>query len=131
MNDYAWSVDLSVPPDVAVERATAALAAQGFGVLTRIDVHEVLAKKLGVQRAPYVILGACNPTFANQALEAEAAIGILLPCNVVIEARGDGTRVWITRPLALMALTGNDAVAKVADDVSRRLRAVADALVEA
>jgi len=128
MTDYAWSVDLPVTHDVAIERATAALAAQGFGVLTRIDVHEVLARKIGVQRDPYVILGACNPNFAHQVLQAEPAMGILLPCNVVVEARGRASRVWITRPEALFTLTGRDDVAPVAAEVSRRLEAVAEAL---
>lgn len=128
MSDYAWSVDLPVAADVAVERVTAALAAQGFGVLTRIDVHEVFAKKLGIQRAPYIILGACAPQFARQAIEADPAMGILLPCNVVVEGLAAGTRVWITRPDAVMGVAGREDLRALASEVGRRLEAARDAL---
>lgn len=125
---YAWAVDTQLTPDAAVERVTALLAEQGFGVLTRMDVHEVLARKLGIQRSPYVILGACNPQLAHQAITAESAIGILLPCNVVIEGRGDGTRVWVTRPEGVFALVERDDLGPVVEAVSVRLRAVLDGL---
>lgn len=130
MTTYAWSVDLSVPPADAIERATTALAAQGFGILSRIEVHEAFQKKLGVTFRPYTILGACNPGFAHQALEADPAMGILLPCNVVIEGRDGGSRVWITRPEALFAVTGRDDLQHVAEEVGKRLAAVRDALAE-
>ena len=129
---YAWVVELPISVPVAVERATEALSEQGFGVLTRIDAHEVLKKRIGIDRAPYVILGACNPTFAHQAIEAEPAVGILLPCNVVVEAvaeaKGGGCRVWVTRPDALLAITGRSDIAPLAAEVGRRLAAVVSAL---
>ena len=104
MSRYAFTVPTSLEPAAAVERVTALLAAEGFGILTRIDVHEVLQKKLGVTRAPYVILGACNPHFAQEALALEPEIGILLPCNVVVEGVDRGSRVHITDPEALFSL---------------------------
>lgn len=128
MPTYAWSVDLPVPPAEAIERTTAALAAQGFGILSRIEVHEAFQKKLGVTFRPYTILGACNPSFAHQALQAEPAMGILLPCNVVVEAQDSGSRVWITRPDALFAVTGREDLKHIADDVGVRLALVRDAL---
>ena len=128
MPTYAWSVDLPVPPAEAIERTTAALAAQGFGILSRIEVHEAFQKKLGVTFRPYTILGACNPSFAHQALQAEPAMGILLPCNVVVEGQDSGSRVWITRPDALFAVTGREDLKHIADDVGVRLALVRDAL---
>lgn len=128
MSAYAWSVNSALPMDQAVEATTAALAAQGFGILTRIDVHETLKKKIGADFRPYVILGACNPPLAHQALQAEASIGILLPCNVVVEQQGEGSRIWITDPGALFSLVGRDDVRPLADEVSRRLLLVKAAL---
>lgn len=125
---YAWAVDTGLAPDAAVERVTALLATQGFSVLTRMDVHEVLARKLGVQCDPYVILGACNPQLAHQAISAEPSIGILLPCNVVIEGRAGGSRVWVTRPEGLFELVDREGLGPVVEAVSVRLRAVLDGL---
>ena len=131
MSEYAWSVEVPTPVDVTIERVTAELAARGFGVLTRIDAHEVFKKKLGIDRPPYVILGACNPGFARQAIEAEPAIGILLPCNVVVEAFGAGSRVFVTQPETLLGLTGRADLAPIAADVAARLAGVRDALAGA
>jgi uncharacterized protein (DUF302 family) len=125
-NRYAWAVDSPLAWDAAVARVTELLGQQGFGVLTRIDVHEVLAKKLGVQRDPYVILGACNPQFADRAVAAEPSIGVLLPCNVIVQARPAGSRIWVTRPEGLFELVDGDGLQDLAAEVSRRLRAVAD-----
>jgi uncharacterized protein (DUF302 family) len=125
---YAWVVDTPLSPEATIERVTALLAEQGFGVLTRMDVHEILARKLGIQREPYVILGACNPQFAHQALSSEPSIGILLPCNVVIEGRAGGSRVWIARPQGLFELVEREELVPLAEAVGVRLRTVADAL---
>lgn len=125
---YAWVRDVPLPFAAAVDKVTALLGEHGFGVLTRIDVHEVLRKKLGVERDPYVILGACNPTLANQALGAAPSIGILLPCNVVVEAIGDASRVWVTRPEGLFSLVDRADVAPIAAEVSARLEAVREGL---
>jgi uncharacterized protein (DUF302 family) len=103
-----------------------ALAAQGFGVLTEIDVSATLKAKLGVERPPLKILGACNPTLANQALDIDPSVALLLPCNVVLdEADGGGTRVRVVDPLALM---DDPRFAALADEATNRLQAAIDDL---
>lgn len=128
MVPYAWSVELPLAHDAAIEKVTAALATQGFGILTRIDVDATMQKKLGVTFRPYAILGACNPTLAHQALQAEASVGILLPCNVVVEQHGEGSRVWVTDPAALFAVANRPDLAHLAEEVGRRLRLVVEQL---
>ena len=111
----------------AISRARAALAAEGFGVLTEIDVQATLKQKLGVDRPPYVILGACNPGLAHRALEAELAIGVFLPCNVTVFQGEDGaTYVQAIKPEAMFGLIEADAMQPIAREVGERLeRAVA------
>lgn len=92
--------------DDAQEKVTAALAASGFGVLWTIDVKAVMAKKLGVDHKPYRILGACNPRLAKQAIEADDQVGLLLPCNVVIQQRDDGYEVSVIDTTAISNLAG-------------------------
>jgi uncharacterized protein (DUF302 family) len=111
-----------------VERVTAALAKEGFGVLTRIDVKETLKKKLELDFRGYVILGACNPTLAHRALTAEPQIGLLLPCNVVVQDSAGGVTVSIADPKAMFQVVDNPAVAPVADEADQRLRRVIEAL---
>ncbi len=126
---YAIPFDLSLDLPAARERLTAALAAEGFGILTEIDVAATLQKKLGVQVEPYVILGACNPRFAHQALQQEEAIGILLPCNVALKQVAPGkTRVWLTRVEGVFGLIDNPAMAKVARPVGEIMERIADRL---
>jgi uncharacterized protein (DUF302 family) len=120
---YGLSVTVPLSYDVAVARVRDALGAEGFGVLTEIDVRATLKKKLDVEFRPYVILGACNPPIAHQALTAERDIGLLLPCNVVVYA-GDapGTSVVAALdPEAQLALTGRGDIAPLAADVTSRL----------
>ena len=117
-----------VPFEQAVERVTGALKQEGFGVLTSIDVKETLKQKLGVEFRRYVILGACNPQLAHQALEGEAEIGLLLPCNVVLQESPKGTDVLIADPKAMFTLVENPALRPVADEADRRLRRVLAAL---
>ena len=106
----------------------ASLAAQGFGVLTEIDVAATLKAKIGVDRAPLKILGACNPTFAHQALELDESVSLLLPCNVVLAATADGTRISAVDPRDLMA---GDEFEQLATDAADRLRAAIDAVPSA
>lgn len=125
---YAITRDLEAPFDETVERVTAALAAEGFGVLTTIDVSATLRAKLGVETPAYVILGACNPHLASRGLELEPDLGVLLPCNVVVRDTGDATRIAAMEPNAAMALAGNQALEPLAAEARERIeRAVAAA----
>lgn len=105
-------------------RATAALQTEGFGVLTEIDVQATLKKKLGVDTAPYLILGACNPKLAHAALEKEPAIGLLLPCNVVLAQDGADVLVSAASPRAMFSVVGDtvEGIAVIAEDAEQRLR---------
>jgi uncharacterized protein (DUF302 family) len=115
--------------DQAVEKATAALATEGFGVLTRINVRETLKEKIGADFRPYMILGACNPRLAHQALEAEEQVGLLLPCNVVVqESPSGGVVVSILDPRALFSMVDNPGMAPVADEVYAKLQRVLQAI---
>lgn len=126
---YGLRVEVPLAFDAAVERATEALRAQGFGVLTTIDVQQTLKQRLDHDFRPYVILGACNPRLAARALEAELDIGLLLPCNVVVYARGPhASTVAAMAPLAAMSLVTNAEVAAVAVEADQRLRAALTAL---
>ena len=125
---YGTHVTLEAPFTDAVARVRAALAAHGFGVLTEIDVTATMRAKLGEQMEDYVILGACNPPFAHQALGIDRSIGLLLPCNVVVRATGDRTVVEAVDPQVMVTLTGRAELKPVADQVARSLTA---ALAEA
>ena len=126
---YGIRTTLDQPFNAAVAAVRAALGDQGFGVLTEIDLAATLKKKLDVDVAPQVILGACNPPLAHQALQAEESIGLLLPCNVVVRAAGDDrTIVEALDPLIMVEVTGNTALRPVADDAAARLRAAMNAL---
>lgn len=119
----------SLPFQQAVERVTAALKEQGFGVLADIDVQDTLARKIDVQTRPYRILGACNPRFAHAALQEEPMLGLLLPCNVVVAGDGDGgSVVSVIDPEKIFEVVENPRVAPVARQVGERLRLALDAL---
>jgi uncharacterized protein (DUF302 family) len=123
---------LRLPFDAAIERVTEALKAEGFGVLTRIDVHDTLRKKIGADFRPYTILGACNPQLAHRALSARAEVGLMLPCNVTVESAGEGrSLVRIADPAMMMTvgdLGGVEALQQVGAEARERLLRVAGAL---
>ncbi len=119
---FGTTVDLSV--EQAIERVTAALKDEGFGVLTTIDVQQTMKQKLDIDFEPYVILGACNPQLAHQALESIHNIGLLLPCNVIVHAEGDRTRIEIADPIAMMRIVDNDKLYAVAREARSRLERV-------
>lgn len=125
---YGMRVALALPYETTVERVREALQAEGFGVLTEIDVRATMKKKLDVDYEPYIILGACNPPLAHRALTAEPEIGLLLPCNVIVYADGAGSVVSIADPRAMMDVTGNAALVPVADEARERLSRVLVAL---
>ncbi|MER5994478.1 MULTISPECIES: DUF302 domain-containing protein [Streptomyces] len=114
--------------DTAVAAVRRALADQGFGVLTEIDVRATLKTKLDHDMEDYLILGACNPPLAHRALEADRSIGLLLPCNVVVRRDGDHTLVQALDPGTMVTLTGLDALTPVADEATARLDAALSAL---
>lgn len=119
------------PSDYAstVERVIKALKAEGFGVLTTIDVAATLKAKLGVERKPYIILGACNPHYAHQALEAVPDIGALLPCNVVVREEDEGrVSVLFMDPESVLGLIADPTVEKIGRDVAEKLHRVAAAV---
>jgi uncharacterized protein (DUF302 family) len=130
MSSYTLGTKTSLPFAQALERVRSALAAEGFGVLTEIDVQRTLREKLGAETPSYVILGACNPPFAQRALEAEPLIGTLLPCNVVVRDEAGTTLIDAIDPEAMLEIAGNPALTPLALEVRERLRRALDALVE-
>ncbi len=120
-SDYGFGLTTDLEPAEAEERLRAALAEQGFGILTEIDVAETLASKLGVERPSYRILGACNPELANQALEIEEDIGLLLPCNIIVYRQDDATAVRALEPRLMASVTGNRELGPIAEEARERL----------
>lgn len=126
---YGFSTRVTGSMDEVRSRVETALQAEGFGVLTEIDVAATLKKKIDVDRSPYLILGACNPALANQALNADPDIGLLLPCNVVVREDEEGAvTVAFMDPAAVLSLVEKEGVAALAADVRGRLERVRDAL---
>jgi uncharacterized protein (DUF302 family) len=129
-SNYGFGVTLQVDYAEAIERVTAALKTQGFGVLTEIDVKATMKQKLNVDTNRYMILGACNPPLAHRALTAEPSVGLLLPCNVIVyEGENPGeTVVSIIDPMTMVQMSGNAELAEVAQEANARLRKVIEAL---
>lgn len=125
---YGFGAHLDLPYEEAIPRVKEALKAEGFGVLTEIDVRKTMQEKLGAQMEPYIILGACNPPLAHRALQAEPDIGLLLPCNVVVRADGTGSRVDVADPQAMLGIVGSVQLEVVAGEAKQRLQRVVAAL---
>ena len=127
--DFGIRVTLNVPYEAAIEKATAALKEEGFGVLTEIDVKGTLKKKLDADFRRYVILGACNPKLAYQALQNELEIGLLLPCNVIVYETDEGqSTISIIDPLSMMGVVESEPLLQVADQAKARLTRVKEKL---
>ena len=131
--EIGFEVKLDLPYDAAVERVVTALKAEGFGVLTRIDVRATMKEKLGEEFRPYVILGACNPPLAHRALSQDAVVGLVLPCNVTVEQDPDGSSITrLANPELMMtvgSLQDNQALTEVAQEAKAKLERVAAALL--
>lgn len=125
---YGFSVSLPVPYEEAVERVTAALKAEGFGVLTEIDVRATLKQKLDVDFRRYIILGACNPPLAYQALQADLDVGLLLPCNVIVYEEDGGSVVSIIDPISMLGVIGTPGLNPIAEAAREKLRRVIQGL---
>lgn len=126
---YGFTVDVECSFDEAVEKVTEELQKEGFGVLTEIDVKATLKKKLDIDKRPYKILGACNPVLANQALDAEPDIGLLLPCNVIVRENESGTvTVGFMDPSSVLGLVQREELKSLGEEVLSRLHRVRDAL---
>jgi uncharacterized protein (DUF302 family) len=119
---------LNLSYDLALVKVTEALKAEGFGVLTSIDVKETMKKKLDVDFRKYTILGACNPPLAHKALTARPDVGLLLPCNVIVYEEGDGTVVNILDPLSMTNFIQDPALESVAAEARQRLERVSEAI---
>jgi len=126
--DYQRTITVDLAYDEALSRTRDALAEQGFGILTEIDVQATLKEKRDLDMEPYVILGACNPDLAHQALEIDRSIGVLLPCNVVVGSRDGGSTVQILDPQLMASVTGLPELQPIADEAASRLQAVLDSL---
>jgi uncharacterized protein (DUF302 family) len=125
---YGHAVTLATPFSEALAAVRAALAGQGFGIVSEVDMAATLRNKLGVEIEPQVILGACRPDFAHKALAVEPSIGLLLPCNVVVRSAGASTIVEMIDPAMLVDVTGNADLRVIAGEVGTHLAAAMEAL---
>ena len=128
MINYGFTKELGLPFAAAVEAVTSALKKEGFGILTTIDVREKFKEKLGVDFPNYIILGACNPPNAHKAILAEAAIGLMLPCNVIVYEAPGKTMVGMIKPTVAMGMIDNESLKPLALEVEARLKKVYDSL---
>ena len=125
---YGLRVELPVDYDAAVERATAALKSQGFGVLTTIDVQKTMSEKVGTDIGYYMILGACNPALAYAVLQDDAAHGLLLPCNVTVRSEGEGCVVSILDPRLMAKISGREGIVEMGRIARAKLERVLETM---
>jgi uncharacterized protein (DUF302 family) len=126
---YYISTTLNCSFDEGIEAVTEALEAEGFGVLTDIDVKATMKKKLDIDYHKYRILGACNPPYAHRALEADNKIGTLLPCNIIVQEREPGTvEIAAVDPVSSMAAVDNDTIRPIAEEIRQKLQGVIHSL---
>ncbi|MCW8803159.1 MAG: DUF302 domain-containing protein [Ignavibacteriaceae bacterium] len=125
---YGFSKTIDLPYEQAIEKVTAELKKEGFGVLTTIDVKETLKQKINVDFKKYTILGACNPPIAHKALQEEEDLGLLLPCNVVVYEKDNKTRVSIFDPMVMTWIMENDNMKPIATEVQEKLQRVLKAI---
>jgi len=128
MTELGFQSTLNLEYEAALEKVTEALKAEGFGVLTTIDVKETMKKKLDADFRKYTILGACNPPLAHNALTARPDVGLLLPCNVIVYEEGEATVVNIIDPLSMTNFIQDPALESVAEEARRRLKRVSEAI---
>ena len=129
ITDYGFRRTLTIPYEAAIEKATAALKTEGFGVLTEIDVKATLKQKLDTDFRRYVILGACNPNLAHQALQKELEIGLLLPCNVIVYETGEGQSIIsIVDPMTMLSVAAGADLQEIAAEAKARLTRVIENL---
>ena len=129
MTPYHFSVTVSEDFSAAVAKTKTALSEHGFGIVSEIDLAATIKEKLGVDHDPYLILGACNPGFAREAVDAEPAIGVLLPCNVVIRTRdGEGVTIDFMDPAVMIDMIGEERVHNIADEVRTSLEMTRDTI---
>ena len=125
---YGFSKTIDLPYEQAIDKVTAELKKEGFGVLTSIDVKETLKQKINVDFKKYAILGACNPPIAHRALQEEEELGLLLPCNVIVYEKDDKTRVSIFDPMVMTWIMENDNMKLIATEVQEKLQRVLQAI---
>jgi uncharacterized protein (DUF302 family) len=125
---YGFSKTVDLPYEQAIDKVTAELKKEGFGVLTSIDVKETLKQKINVDFKKYAILGACNPPIAHRALQEEEELGLLLPCNVIVYEKDDKTRVSIFDPMVMTWIMENDQMKPIATEVQEKLQRVLKAI---
>jgi uncharacterized protein (DUF302 family) len=130
MMPYGHTITLDLPFQDAITKVKDAFGAQGFGTLTEIDVQATLKQKLGHDTDPYVILGACNPQLAHQALQIEPELGLLLPCNVVVRRHAGTTLVHALDPQVMVQVPQRPELQPIADDAARRIQAALDTLAD-
>ena len=128
MINYGFTKELNVPFEKVVETVIQELKNEGFGVLTKIDVKEKFKEKLGIDFTKYVILGACNPANAHEAILAEENIGLMLPCNVIVYEKEKGVVVSIVKPTVAMEMIDNEGLKQLAIQVEQKLKKVFDSI---